>query len=347
MKKQAGFVSVLLTSFSLFFCSFAHAERGWAVSEKDVATAFCKNQSSLSSGEILQYLELKNQSEAGDLSPQNAVIHGVTFENESPWFLDLFSKLTTRLGFYGDPSPRLQVDLQQEFSINPSCNQVFCAVEKIWGIEVGLKLLYLLARYHYNSSDLAYLFSRTLDSNELNDVILGVKDMPLSIFIPGITPKPLYGAGEALESMWGRGAHSNAVIMLFSGWTHLPHLLRQMAIFHELAHTLSHLESPTLDFTPEWLSLGKWTSIESPAIDDSRRRGLSPASKYWKTSLDSSQWVSLYSTTNPSEDFAETVVAYRYAPSRLKGIAPAKYHYIRDRVFKGLEFTSNQACADQ
>lgn len=341
MRTQTGFFIVLFAPF-LFFGLYAHANRGWAVSEKDVATAFCKHRSSPSLSEIVEYLELKNESESGDLPLENAVIHGVSFEEESPWFLDLFSKMTTRLGFYGDPSPKFQVDLQQKFSINPSCTKVLCAVEKIWGLEVGLKSLYLLGRYHYNSSDLAYIFSKSLESDELDDIILGVKDMPLSVFIPGSTPKPLYRAGESLESLWGRGVHSNAVIMLFEGWVKLPGLLRQMAIFHELGHTVSHLESPSLDFTPEWLSLGKWTPIEEGV---SKGASLSPTSKYWKTSLDSSHWVSLYATTNPSEDFAESVVAYRYAPSRLKSISSAKYNYIRDRVFRGVEFTSNQACS--
>lgn len=212
-------------------------------------------------------------------------------------------------------------------SISLFCDKVYCAAEKIWGYEDGLKILYLLARYGYNASHLAFIYSQPLESDELDDVMRGVLDLPPQVFSPKDTFKPIYRTDEVLEQKWGQGVCSNAVIMLFSGWTRLTRLNRQMAIFHELAHHLSSLEEPSLDDTPEWLALGGWSAQVPVGLK------IRPTGRYWKTSLNPEQWVSGYASRNPSEDFAESVVAYRYAPARFKALSIAKYDYIRNRVF--------------
>lgn len=56
--------------------------------------------------------------------------------------------------------------------------------------------------------------------------------------------------------------------------------------------------------------------------------------------------ISEYGETNPAEDFAETMSAYRFKPELLKEISPKKYEFIKKNVFGGIEFTSKRKCRD-
>jgi len=54
--------------------------------------------------------------------------------------------------------------------------------------------------------------------------------------------------------------------------------------------------------------------------------------------------VSKYGETNPAEDFAETMTAYRYNPELLKEVSPEKYSFIKEKVFNGAEFIKESEC---
>ncbi|MEX1098953.1 MAG: hypothetical protein WEB87_00920, partial [Bacteriovoracaceae bacterium] len=55
--------------------------------------------------------------------------------------------------------------------------------------------------------------------------------------------------------------------------------------------------------------------------------------------------VSQYGETNPAEDFAESVAAYRYNPEALKNASLEKYEFIKNKVFQGVEFDSSEKCS--
>ena len=57
--------------------------------------------------------------------------------------------------------------------------------------------------------------------------------------------------------------------------------------------------------------------------------------------------VSTYGTRNPSEDFAESIVAYRYNPKPMKDSCPDKYNYIKDIIFDGIEYLDESGCKDK
>jgi hypothetical protein len=52
--------------------------------------------------------------------------------------------------------------------------------------------------------------------------------------------------------------------------------------------------------------------------------------------------ISKYGETNPAEDFAESMVAYRYDPEKLKKVSIEKYNYIKENVFSGREFNNDR-----
>jgi hypothetical protein len=89
------------------------------------------------------------------------------------------------------------------------------------------------------------------------------------------------------------------------------------------------------DESVEWLNLSKWkgkTTVNSTV-----------ASTDW-TMGDPKAAVSLYGGKNPAEDFAETVVAYRFNGSRLKLENPTKYDYMKANVFDSIEYDNIKNC---
>ena len=60
-----------------------------------------------------------------------------------------------------------------------------------------------------------------------------------------------------------------------------------------------------------------------------------------KTAPSVAREISVYAQTNPFEDFAETYALYRLDPTRLKALSSARYTYMRDRVFDGIEYTQD------
>jgi hypothetical protein len=45
-----------------------------------------------------------------------------------------------------------------------------------------------------------------------------------------------------------------------------------------------------------------------------------------------------YSNTNPQEDLCESAMLYLYDPQRLKASSQARYDFVRDNLFKGVEY---------
>jgi hypothetical protein len=61
---------------------------------------------------------------------------------------------------------------------------------------------------------------------------------------------------------------------------------------------------------------------------------------------DTESFISGYAKTNPLEDIAESITAYRFNPKKLKELSPERYKYLKDRVFMGVEYLSDTQCED-
>jgi hypothetical protein len=59
---------------------------------------------------------------------------------------------------------------------------------------------------------------------------------------------------------------------------------------------------------------------------------------------DQESFVSRYAQTNPLEDIAESITAYRFNPEKLKEISPQRYNYIKEKVFLGVEYLTDSSC---
>lgn len=92
--------------------------------------------------------------------------------------------------------------------------------------------------------------------------------------------------------------YANATMEFFDGWSRKPEDFRIYTAIHEFSHNWNYSEDQDLDKTDEWLSLSGWQKNE--------------ANLWNKKNLEA--FVSDYSMVSPSEDYAETSVAYRFNP---------------------------------
>ncbi|MGZ3790273.1 MAG: hypothetical protein ACXVLQ_17200 [Bacteriovorax sp.] len=285
----------------------------------------CKKLNVPTSEEMKKFIDSKKNS--GD-ALNTANVNGVEFKDESPALIEAFRQLTTSRDIFGShEDPANQKDIQKSYQINPSCNKVECAVEKIWG-EMGTKILYINLRHKFNASELAFDESSRFVKNELDDILLSLEDLP-PFFIPlGANNQRLthYTRG-ALPFGYSKRDISNAFIMVFDTWSNQRPDSRRSSVFHEFAHNISS-QGNRMDLDPNWLKKSKWIKKG----DD------------WSHGANAC-FVSRYASTQPAEDWAESMEAYRYESKKFKANCPEKYNYLKELVFKNIEYTSPEACS--
>ena len=315
-----------------YFESIKEQIEWFAATDSNVAKAPCKRTSPLRLNEAKAFISRREIETAPffNIPFLKKEVNGVKFKGESSELLAAFEKLTTAKDIFGIfENKKEQVDFQARFAINPACEKVRCAVEKIWGVELGNKILYTLLKHGFNASEFASKSSDRFTLDELDDVLIGLEDLP-NFF------KPLgHRSGQRLTHFSrgytlaanGPGVLANAVIMLYDGWSKQKTLARQYTLFHELSHNISNHQGD-LDNSPEWLKLSGWI-----------KKG-----DEWSKNP-SACFMSNYGDTNPAEDWAESVSAFRYNAVEFKKKCPAKFNYIKQAAFRGIEYTSNQTCA--
>ena len=296
---------------------YEEIRREHSITDEMIGTAPCRKPVP-SDTEMLAEIDLL--AIPGDISQE---IGGVNFKDESPTLLQSFQYLTTlNPQLFSRDEPK-QLDVQRRYKVNPSCNKVLCAVKKIFGEELGPKLLYMNVKYGVNGSHIAYHNSSKLRIDEVDRMIRGLSDYPEGTF-------PLKENKQMIKFQRGatlggeEGTLANAVMMFFDRWNEENDIQREYTVTHELAHYIAGEKN--LDEDPRWLKLGGW-------VEKNGR---------WSSTKDNS--ITLYGDTNPSEDFAESVSAYRYAGAKLKEENPDKYDFIKETVFGGVEYLSPKTC---
>ncbi|MBF0314232.1 MAG: hypothetical protein HQK52_12515 [Oligoflexia bacterium] len=293
----------------------------YGADDKDIQKAQCLGQQTFKDEELLYYFKQKYQVEAPQVPQAPTVkklskeINGVQFVDEHPQMLSLFKKLSKQNPMkcaYGVMCP------QRHYSVSPACTKVVCAMEEIFGQGVGVRLLYLLDRYGFNGSHHVYVESAPWTAEELDVALAALGDLP-DFLLPQNENKKFthYLRGEGEERTVG-----NATISIFDRWNQKSAQGKKYTIVHELGHYLASAMDG-LDKTPEWLSFSGWDKGTSHAL---------------------AVFPSDYAKTNADEDFAESVVTYRYNPLRLQVFSPEKYAYIKKHLFAGLEYINEKQC---
>jgi hypothetical protein len=254
-----------------------------------------------------------------------AEVAGFQLEDQPPAAVQAFAALT------GDLRRRIKAGEAAPSAI--PCHDVPCAVTALFGPDVGPRLLLLALAYRFDASDLGARADRPWTADELDDMLaafadlpdewfpLDLKDFRLLVYRDAeaqarIGPAP-QGAAE-LVAIAGEGLPG---ILVAGGWRRLTSAGRRATLVHEIAHEYAR--------THHWR--GGWARA---------MRADAAAARI----ADAADAVSAYAEESPEEDFAESLAAYRYMGEFLQGRAPARYAFLRDRVFHGLEYRSEAAC---
>jgi hypothetical protein len=244
-----------------------------------------------------------------------AKVSGLTL-TDAPERLDAFRALARRMDKAALARAR-----------DADCQDVACAAEAAFGTETASQIVSLAVRYHYVAVDKKTAW----DADELDELAASLSDLPDGWFggkdyrllvrrhgdswTPTPTPPSL-----TLVAMAGAGLPG---VLVQDGWATLRPTARRAAIVHEMAHEFSRRQS------------GGWRRgwMAAEAADEALMAGEGRTSA-----------VSAYAETNPEEDFAESVAAYRYMPPALIRRAPNRYAFLKAQVFGGLEYGSAAKC---
>lgn len=287
----------------------------WAATPEQIRKAPCKAKTPPTEQEMLRFLDSKKT-----LGKASAVVNGIQFKDEDPGLLSLFENMHK-----ASSSAGVAAQFQSR------CQKVICALQEIYGKKEGVQLAFMAAKYGYNGSHKMNKEASPWKAGELDEILTSLSDYPSSMY-PISRGHALVRGPRGLNT----GATvANAVIMVFDLWGEQTKWEKHSVIVHELAHNIA--SNGDKDSSAEWLKLGGWKGKVKP---DSP---LSSVSRDWKMANEQ-EAVSDYGTTNPAEDFAETVVAYRYNGMSLKKTHPAKYKYMKEKVFDGIEYDSENSC---
>lgn len=305
-----------------------------AVSIEDLRNSYCR-VSAPSNLEIENWLKEKKSNNPS----KKETIAGLELEDSNELLKAFESLVVPKSMQYdsliGESIEVEGIDVKNAYQIE-NCDKVLCAVKKIFGNEVGPKLLYMRMKYGLNGSNLANINSDPHTAKTLAPILDALSSMPQELFpIEDGKQLTLFSKGRKPKSYGDDNSTlANATINLFDGWRDLPKEEQDYTIIHELSHQIADVND--LSQSPTWLSFSNWEKTEEFSENgDSKTNWFSQKKQ---------NIISRYGEVNPDEDFAESVSAYRYNAQRLKEVSPEKYEFIKNNVFFGQEFLTNRHC---
>jgi hypothetical protein len=285
-----------------------------AATSNDVKGAVCIKDFP-TTGEMTTWI---NQEMINSTKKYSEQIAGFSFKNESPELLRAFAKLVSFTGDENTDNANHYKEISKidNFNKAKSCETVVCAVETIFGKGLGIAHIYMLNNYGYNLSPYsssAYSLITNYDKEQIQDLFYAVAATPRKL-LPTKDPHRIcrYKTG-GLSKIAGPDHFSNS-------WANMKRHKRHYIAFHEAAHHLSSrvdLNGSSLDESEEWKELSK-----------------------------KNVFISEYAKTNPGEDLAETIAAYRFVPEKLKLLSKEKYDFVKKYVYEGFEFSKDSNCKD-
>lgn len=320
--------SFFLVAIACFY-NLAHANtKTWfSSSDNEVTNAFCKIKRPKTVFEIEQfYANLPKL----NLDGSRSSVRGVIFINERPHLVYAFKKLVTPID-QTDKNKIPPVDFKQKLNFG-KCRNVLCASEIIFGKEIGPKMVYLMDQFELNTSSYAYSNSTNFNSSELSDLIGSLEFLPDHVNIFKENQKLSRYPRNQIKPGKDARLLANASMEFFDSWSNLSSPMRQYVAYHEYAHRLATAHLNSFDASLIWRQMGNWISDEAQF------------NRAFRKSQTEHHTVSSYATTNPWEDFAESLSAYRFNPVLLKTTSIEKYNYIKFLVFDGQEFENETNC---
>jgi len=220
------------------------------------------------------------------------------------------------------------------------CKSFECVLKAVFGSEeLGLLIAKIQLQYGMNASfALDPTHYENWDLAVLKIIETALSEMPRFVFeimaqdtMSGHNPYTLVLSKDRRRESEEVAVFGNSSMKFYQRFLVVSPIEMKGFVYHELSH---HLYQPLSGHSytgwKEWESLSGWQPLPEAG---------------WKHDPQSKNFVSWYAESrNPEEDFAESMRAYRYDPALLLKVAPEKYQFIKTRVFKGIEYVSEQAC---
>lgn len=246
-----------------------------------------------------------------------------------------------------------------EWSRAKGCGTVLCALGKVYESETTAKrVLNIAKRNGYivsarkdfsNESDkpIGQLFSQ----QEIETIDLAYKRLPSNFNklktldrlkrMPDGYKSPRSPNAAAYASPGFKSSYytdEGEIVFISSSFDQDNTWASSVAV-HELAHHLDFSKPGGKTYagfseTDEFLKLSGWKLQKSYTTDKSGKKVLQ---EKW-TRPEDKKFVRDYAGSEPAEDFAEAVAYYIYEPHLLRQTDPAKYDFVKNKVFAGKEF---------
>lgn len=219
----------------------------------------------------------------------------------------------------------MEIDLSN-FTKVKKCSDALCVFKTVFGKKKGVKIAYIRAKYGINTSYLGFEKTSPWSDNNLNTIISSIMMLPKRILPIKDNLQLVHFKYKEIYNDDFENPVANAKIYIFDSWDELSKEEQIETIYHEIAHNIS-IKLNHFDSTEEWFKAGTWHFDEEGFP--------------YQEILNS---ISIYGQTDPGEDFAETMVAYRFIPKKLFEINPVKFNLIKNGIFDGLEYRESNLC---
>jgi len=328
MTNAAFFIFFFIANFSLTQTPALQKKQKlewFAISPQDINNNRCLYDSTLEPQDRMKFI-----SHHLNKDPLSAQVQGVNFVDESPELIYRFKQLTSPSEEFGPGLERTVPPLTQRYPELKKCNKVVCALGEIFG-PTWVNVLYLLMKYDINVSHLAFINASPMSLKETEVIIRAMTLVPHHLQSFSLNQKLIRFKIGFTRAIYGsKNVIANASMEFFDLWPQMQSSEKMiLAAYHEFAHnwstSLSHFYD--LDTSKEWLIASGWDKI-------SQKDKNSPPPSV----------VSIYGSTKPGEDFAETASLYRFGGARLKQISPSRYEYMKNYVYGGIEFLDGNNC---
>lgn len=303
----------------------------FSASAKQVESAVCRQKLPVTTKEIEAFY---SRSFPKPKESSSYELYGITLRNENPSLVLALSKLLTPASDQQKPE-KTYTNFKAQFKIPDRCDSALCASKRIFGDNVGPQMIFLMEQYDVNTSPYSWSNTSAFNDSEIADVIRTFElvhpdqfpfesNQQLTKFLRGYTLSLYDNDGSTL---------ANAVIQLFDGWSRQKSSERQYTLYHEIAHNQASKYLNRHDASQAWLDMSGWNKNKSGEFETLKanlKKGHPFTSRYGKT--------------NPAEDFAEAVSAYRLNPALLKSASTQKYELIKSVVYDNIDYSSAKDC---
>ena len=275
--------------------------------------------------ESLDFARMQREMETLTEEREDFQLRGFELKNQPPSLVKALSELIVKTDAEGDALEN-QSKISAHDYLKTLCDSAVCVAKRLFGKRIGVKVLYLKWKYGLNASHMTNDKASHIEEEEVDSFLRVASDFP-----PGLWDKKgnqrmvKYERGVRMISRYGGISLANSKMEFFDGWTRESKYDKDAITAHEMAHFIG--KSSGADTTREWLRLSGW-----------QKQGEAWSAK------DKDELISQNSKKSPQEDFAEAVMAYRYAPDNLLKIGRDKYEYLKEHVFRGQEYRALEQC---